>query len=112
MVQVITTDCFNEWFDNQDQLLQEDILAVLIILHEEGPDLGHPLAETVAGSRFKNMKELAIDHAGFPFSVFFAFDTRQRAIVLCPSDNSGVDDKGIYQQMITRADAEFSKHLE
>ncbi len=111
MWQVITTECFDEWFNTQSEPLQEEILAVLILLAEEGPGPGRPHVDTIKGSSFCNMKELRIQYAGSPFRAFFAFDPKRSAIVLCAGGKTGINEKRFYKDMIKLADAEFSKHL-
>lgn len=111
MWNVITTERFDKWFNEQSELLQDEVLAALKILSEFGPNLGRPQVDTVKGSRFSNMKELRIQHAGHPIRAFFAFDPKRQAIVLCIGDKTGVNEKRFYRDMIKLADAEFSNHL-
>ena len=61
---VITTDVFNEWFEQQDESTQEKVLAALVVLQQQGPSLGRPLVDTVYDSKFTNMKELRVQHRG------------------------------------------------
>lgn len=53
---VITTELFNQWFDQQDESTQEKVLAALMVLEQQGPSLGRPLVDTVYDSKFTNMK--------------------------------------------------------
>ena len=78
-------------------------------LEEFGPSLSRPHADTVKGSRHKNMKELRIQYEGHPIRAFFAFDPIRQAIILCAGDKS--NDKKFYDRMIRIADEEFSTHL-
>lgn len=55
------------------------------------------------------MKELRIQHGGWPIRAFFAFDPVRRAIILCAGDKS--NDKQFYARMIRIADDEFTAHL-
>ncbi|EOX3916177.1 type II toxin-antitoxin system RelE/ParE family toxin, partial [Escherichia coli] len=52
MWNVITTECFDEWFDTQSEDLQDEILSVLQILKEVGPNLGRPYVDTLKGSKY------------------------------------------------------------
>ncbi|EES0916286.1 hypothetical protein FXI30_004791 [Escherichia coli] len=54
MWNVITTECFDEWFDTQSEDLQDEILSVLQILKEVGPNLGRPYVDTLKGSKYPN----------------------------------------------------------
>lgn len=81
---VVFSPLFEEWFLEQDGGLQEKVLADLLRLESFGPSLSRPYADTVHGSRHKNMKELRIQYLGIPVRAFFAFDPLRRAIVpLC-----------------------------
>lgn len=111
MWEVITTELFDEWYEAQSELLQDEILASFKILREFGPNLGRPQVDTVRGSQFPNMKELRVQFAGNPIRAFFAFDPSRKAIVLCAGDKTGVNEKRFYKNMIKLADTEFSKHL-
>lgn len=111
MWEVITTGLFVKWFKQQSPALKEDILAVLKILREEGPQLGRPFADTVKGSKHPNMKELRIQHKGDPVRAFYAFDPERNGIVLCAGDKTGLNEKQFYKDMIKIADKEFSTHL-
>lgn len=93
----------------QEEGLQEKVLADLLNLEVYGPKLSLPHADTVNGSRHKNMKELRIQYSGNPIRAFFAFDPSRQAIVLCAGDKS--NDKRFYQTMIRIADDEFTSHL-
>ncbi|AFJ48139.1 type II toxin-antitoxin system RelE/ParE family toxin [Shimwellia blattae] len=100
---------FDAWFEEQEPALKEKVLANLRNLEKYGPSLSRPYADTVYGSRYKNMKELRIQYSGYPVRAFFAFDPVRRAIVLCAGDKS--NDKKFYDRMIRIADDEFSAHL-
>ncbi|NQZ10837.1 MAG: type II toxin-antitoxin system RelE/ParE family toxin [Algicola sp.] len=107
---VLTTTLFNNWFDCQADDLQEKVLAGLVALQTGGPGVGRPLVDTVNASKFKNMKELRVQHRGEPVRAFFAFDPERQAIVLC-AGNKGGNEKRFYKQMIPIADREFKDHL-
>ncbi|WP_459999492.1 type II toxin-antitoxin system RelE/ParE family toxin, partial [Mannheimia haemolytica] len=83
---IITTDCFDEWFGQQDESTQERVLACLIYLRKFGYSLGRPYADTVYQSKFPNMKELRIQNKGKPIRAFYAFDPLRQAIVLCAGE--------------------------
>lgn len=100
---------FDAWLEEQEEGLQEKMLADLLNLQTYGPSLSRPYADTVKGSRHKNMKELRVQYAGKPVRAFFAFDPIRRAIILCAGDKS--NDKKFYERMISIADDEFTAHL-
>ena len=70
------------------------IKASLDELRLRGPALGRPFADTVKGSRHRNMKELR--SMGGNLRALFAFDHRRRAIVLVGGDKTN-DWKGWYR---------------
>lgn len=100
---------FEQWLLEQEEGLQDKVLADLLNLQNYGPRLPRPYADTVKGSRYNHMKELRIQYAGRPIRAFFAFDPVRQAIVLCAGDKN--NDKAFYEKMIRIADAEFSFHL-
>ncbi|MBE8614628.1 addiction module toxin RelE [Morganella morganii] len=106
---VVFSRIFDDWLHEQEEGLQEKILADLVRLKTYGPALSRPYADTVKGSRYKKMKELRIQYSGKPIRAFFAFDPVRRAIVLCAADKS--NDKQFYNKMINIADDEYSFHL-
>ncbi|MFK3658990.1 type II toxin-antitoxin system RelE/ParE family toxin [Scandinavium sp. NPDC088450] len=108
---VETTTLFDDWFMEQTEALQIDMLAAMHLLEEYGPQLGRPFVDTVHGSHYSNMKELRVQHGGEPVRAFFAFDPQRKALVLCAANKTGVNEKRFYKEMIKLADAEFSQHL-
>lgn len=108
---VTTTALFDAWFAAQTEALRENLLAAMMLLAEEGPQLGRPFSDTVKGSMFSNMKELRVQHQGHPIRAFFAFDPGRKAIVLCAGDKTGLNEKQFYKDMIKTADREYASHL-
>ncbi|MDN3454609.1 type II toxin-antitoxin system RelE/ParE family toxin [Psychrobacter sp. APC 3350] len=106
---VISTELFDEWFEQQEESTKERVLAALVVLEQQGPSLGRPLVDTVNGSKFANMKELIIQHRGKPLRAFFAFDPLRQAIVLCIGDKS--NKKRFYKAMIATADEQYELHI-
>jgi hypothetical protein len=53
---VILSQTFDDWLEEQDDATQEKVLADLSNLEVYGPSLARPYADTVKGSRHKNMK--------------------------------------------------------
>ncbi|MDO6643893.1 type II toxin-antitoxin system RelE/ParE family toxin [Acinetobacter guillouiae] len=106
---VITTDLFNEWLEQQDDSTQEKVLAALVVLQQLGPSLGRPLVDTVNDSKFRNMKELRVQHRGKPLRAFFIFDPLRQAIVLCIGNKGGK--KRFYKEMLDIAEQQYELHL-
>ena len=105
-----TTDTFDDWFNDLDELDRTNVLASLIVLRERGPMLSRPYADTVNGSCHSNMKELRVQSKGDPIRAFFAFDPKRKGILLCAGNKAG-NEKRFYDEMIPIADREFTAHL-
>lgn len=108
---VAFADEFESEFDALPDPVQDAILARVVLLEREGPSLGRPHADTLAGSRHANMKELRCNAADGVWRIAFAFDPRRQAILLVAGDKAGGGEKRFYRQLIRRADDRFDRHL-
>ena len=106
---VLFDEDFEEWFGEQKDDLQNEILGHSKLLATYGPMLGRPPVESIKGSRFPNMKELRIQWRGQPWRILFAFDPKRRSILLVGGNKQG--DKRWYDKNIPIADARFERHL-
>jgi len=98
------------WASGLSQSDEEALLAAIRILRDEGPNLGRPLVDTVAGSRHSNMKELRPGSTGrTEIRVLFAFDLPRKAILLIGGDKSS-DWSGWYRANVPIADDRFDEH--
>src|SRR5689334_6173960 len=52
------TDEFEQWWDTLSEEEQKEIGAKVALLEKHGPVLPRPHSDTIANSRFANMKEL------------------------------------------------------
>lgn len=102
------TDEFGAWWDSLDVDTQESIYAYVQLLRKRGPILGRPEADTLAGSRHSNMKELRPTTS---VRILFAFDPRRTAILLIGGDKRGRWTSW-YREMIPVADRLYDMHLE
>ncbi|MFM1975185.1 MAG: hypothetical protein RL145_31 [Pseudomonadota bacterium] len=102
---------FDLEFEQFPEAVQDGLLVAVGVLRLYGPALGRPHADTLAGSKFKNMKELRFFAENGAWRVAFAFDTERQAIVLVACDKSGVAQKRFYKSLIEKADARFASHL-
>lgn len=109
MWEVEITDEFGEWWEQLTEGEQENLVALVDKLQEQGPALPRPLADTIEGSRHSNMKELR--PLGSNIRVLFAFDPRRTAILLIGGDKTGRW-KEWYTEMIPVADELYDIHLE
>lgn len=107
---VIFDPDFRIWFYQQEQGLQDEILAVIEILEESGPKLGRPRVDTIKASTFNNMKELRIQYQGEPWRILFVFDPKRQAILLVGGNKTG--NKRWYKENIPIADRRYEEYLE
>jgi hypothetical protein len=103
-------ESYSSWFAEQDKNLQDEILAVLILLKREGPTLDRPRADTIKASQYSNMKELRVQYCGEPWRILFAFDPKRTAILLLGGNKTG--NNQWYKENIPIADQRFTEHLE
>lgn len=106
---VNTSDEFDSWFTPLEEALQDDILFVVRLLQEHGPQLRRPYADTLEGTSLSNLKELRVQHRGEPYRILFAFDPKREALLLIGGNKAG--DKRWYKRMIPLAEAIFEQHL-
>ena len=85
---VANHDAFDPEFDALPETVQDELLAITALLEIYGPALGRPHADTLAGSRHANMKELRFKAADGVWRVAFAFDPKRQAILLVAGDKA------------------------
>lgn len=105
-------DDFDPEFDALPVAAQDELLAVTALLEAYGPALGRPHADTLAGSRHANMKELRFKAGDGVWRVAFAFDPARQAILLVAGDKVGVAQRRFYKRLIAKADSRFTEHLQ
>jgi len=98
---------FQEWRHD----IQKAAATQLVVLETVGPTLGRPHADTLKGSRHKNMKELRFSVGDGEWRIAYAFDPRRSAIVLVGASKSGVSSDRFYRRLISTADRRFDEHL-
>ena len=96
----------DRWHRDLDTRTQDRVTSVLDALHTHGPGLARPQADTIRGSRHRNMKELRSGTV----RILFAFDSERRGIVLVGGDKRG-SWRGWYKQNIKQADRMYDDHL-
>ena len=102
---------FESEFDELDEAVQDEILALMGLLQEFGPKLARPRVGTLNGSRHANLKELRFKAADGVWRVAFAFDPERKAILLVAGDKSGGSENRFYEDLIATAEARFDAHL-
>lgn len=78
-----------EWYSTLTEPEQDEIIAIVELLAEHGPELDRPYADRIKGSQVHNMKELRPRGIAKHFRVLFVFDPRREAILLVGGDKSG-----------------------
>lgn len=110
--EILITDEYENWFLSLNEAEQIDVQAMVDVLEIKGPNLGRPQADTLySTNKVNNLKELRIQHSGKPYRVFYAFDPKRRAVLLCGGRKSGKQDKVFYKRMIPIAEKIFVQHL-
>jgi len=104
-------DAFEPEFAALPEAVQDELLALLALLKEYGPDLGRPHADTLNGSSFANIKELRFRADGGVWRVTYAFDPAREGLLLAAGNKSGVSERRFYRRLIARSDERFAAHL-
>lgn len=106
MWEVEGTDAFADWFETQlDASEQVRVEAAVEYLEEWGPALGRPWADSLTGTRLKEL----IPRGGF-IRILFRFDPRQTAILLVGGSK---EDRweAWYREKIPEAEALYDAYL-
>ena len=105
-------DEFKPEMEKFQEDVQTEILAMARLLQQFGPQLRRPHVDTLKGSRHANMKELRFNAVDGVWRIAFAFDPKRKAVLLLAGHKSGTSESRFYRELIRRADARFSAHLE
>ena len=93
-------DDFVPEYDELPEEVQDELLAIIEVLEQIGPQLGRPRVDTLNGSRHANMKELRFDAAGGVWRFAFAFDPNRRS-----------NERRFYRRLIAQADSRFEARV-
>ena len=111
-VWTVEVELVDDWLATLDEKSYELIVAALEVLAEQGPSLGRPLADSIVGSSYRNMKELRTGSSGrSEVRILFAFDPERKAILLVAGDKAGNWQKW-YRTNIPLADERYRQHLD
>lgn len=107
------TDEFEVWWESLDEADQDAVAVRVVVLQQDGPNLGRPVVDRVHQSRHPHMKELRCEQG---VRVLFAFDPRRTAILLIGGDKSPADTtspawNAWYDQYVPIADQLYDQHL-
>ena len=111
-VWTVEVELVDDWLATLDEKSYELIVAALEVLAEQGPSLGRPLADSIVGSTYRNMKELRTGSSGrSEVRILFAFDPERKAILLVAGEKAGNWQKW-YRTNIPLADERYRQHLD
>lgn len=110
MCDVEFTDEFGEWWGRLDPEEQMSVRTYVRLLEECGVALKYPHCSGIQSSRHSRMRELRVQHAGRPYRVLYAFDSRRAAILLIGGDKTG--NNRWYDIFVPMADHIYDCHLE
>jgi len=103
MWNVFTTEEYLTWFSNLSEYDKEEINYKVHLLEEFGPNLSRPHADTLKGSKIKNLKELRIKTNKHVYRIAYYFDKRRNGILLTGGDKKGKDEKLFYMNLLKDA---------
>ena len=104
-------DAFAEEFRAWRHDVQKAASISIATLQLIGPMLGRPQADTLKGSRHRNMKELRFSVGDGEWRIAYAFDPRRHGILLCGASKSGISSARFYRRLIATADSRLDAHL-
>ena len=104
MWNVYSTEEYLGWFSKLSGFDKEEINYKVRLLEEFGPQLGRPHADTLKGSKVKNLKELRIKTNKHVYRIAYYFDTRRNGLLLTAGDKKGRDEDLFYKDLIKEAE--------
>jgi len=107
---VAATDEYLDWFRSQSPEAQEALLSKVLLLEEFGPQLGRPHADTLKGSKIKNLKELRARTQAHVLRVLYYFDEERQALLLIGGDKKGKNEKDFYARLIQAAETLIERY--
>ncbi len=108
---VLFDDDFFPEFTELSKVVQDELLARANVLEQLGPNLSRPYADTLKGSKYRNMKELRFSADQGVWRVAYAIDPRQSAVLLVAGDKTGISQAVFYRRLIDKADRRYARHL-
>lgn len=102
---------FEPEFAGLDRAVKARLGRLLDLLREMGPSLARPYADTLKGSKHRNMKELRVITADDWYRFAFVFDPKQKAAILCGGGKGGMSQEKFYRALIAKSDQRFDTWL-
>lgn len=106
--EVLLLEQVETWYFALDEGVMAAVTGAIDLLESEGPTLGRPTVDKVAGSKFHSMKELR--PAGTSIRILFIFTPDRQAILLLGGDKAGAW-KDWYDRNIPVAEQRYSDWL-
>jgi len=103
MWNVLATEEYLEWFSSLSEFDKEEINFKVHLLEIFGPNLSRPHADTLKGSKIKNLKELRVKTNEHVFRVAYYFSKKRNGILLTGGDKKGKDQKMFYKKFLKEA---------
>lgn len=110
MVEVITTDEFNSWYDDLDEDDTKAVVRVVDLLEARGVSLPFPYSPDIKGSKYA-LRKLRVQSGGKPLRILYAFDPRRQAVLLLGADKTGMSDKVFYATYVPRLETLWEEYL-
>ena len=103
---------YEEWFTAQDEEAKTLVNAKIIVLKEFGPNLGRPYVDTVKGSKYKNLKELRINHKKYVLRILLIFNRKRNCWLIIGGNKKGKNEEDFYKKTIKQAEELIEKYIE
>jgi len=104
------TEEYLEWFRELEPDVQGAVLSKVFLLEALGPQLGRPHADTLKGSRIKNLKELRARTSVHVLRVLYCFDENRQALLLIGGDKKGKNERDFYKSLIKYAETLIERY--
>ncbi len=108
MNEVMTTDEFEDWFEDLTRSQQQASAKAIERLEGEMLRLGYPHSSKLNGAKLA-IRELRFKDGDHPIRIAYAFDPARDAVLLIGGDKKG-DDR-FYDWFVPRADQIFGEYL-
>jgi len=108
MVEVFTSDEFNEWYQELAIDTQDDVSDAVERLAMLGVALGFPYSSAIRSAKCP-LRELRIQSRGHPIRVIYAFDPDRDAYLIIGGEKTG--DKRFYDRIIAESEKIWIEYL-
>ena len=106
------TNEYENWFTSQDEEAKIIINAKVLVLQEFGSNLGRPYVDTIKGSKYKNLKELRINHKKYVLRILLIFNKKRNCWLIIGGNKKGKNEDDFYKKIIKQAEEILDKYPE